>query len=166
MPTIRRPARETLTAVELDAGDVLLFDLTDGTAVTISLLGTGAQVIRTTLRELRAEEEGARTDYRFHCDLLINGARHRLEREVSTQRSFYEPWVIGGVRIWLDAVADILDFLTETHGDCRPGKQARFALQQADVPICPERVRPWCPLPRGGQCIEDCYRGEDCWLGA
>jgi hypothetical protein len=25
---------------------------------------------------------------------------------------------------------------------------------------------PWCPLPEGGLRIEDCYRGEDCWMGA
>ena len=164
--TIERKARETLTAVEMDRGEVLSFELASGRKVEIALASTSAHVTRTTLRELKVEEDGARTDYRFGCLLRIDGAEHRLEREVSTQRSFYEPWVIGGVRIWFDAVADIFDFLTETHGDCRPHKHARFALQDATLGICPEPLHPWCPLPEGGLRIEDCYRGEDCWLGA
>jgi hypothetical protein len=66
----------------------------------------------------------------------------------------------------LDAVADIFDFLLETHGECRPRKDARFAIQDASIRICPERLHPWCPLPPVGLKIENCYRGEDCWLGA
>ena len=70
------------------------------------------------------------------------------------------------MQIWFDAVDDIFEFLEETHGECRPAKHARFALQDATLRICPETLHPWCPLPEGGLRIEDCYRGEDCWLGA
>lgn len=166
MPTIRKRARDTLTAVEMDRGDVLEFSLTSGAVVVIELVSTRAEVTRTTLRQPGVEEEGARTDYRFRCTLRVDGQEHELEREVSTQRSFYEPWLLGGVRLWFDAVDDIFAFLTETHGECRPRRHARFALQQADLGICPEALHPWCPLPEGGLRIEDCYRGEDCWLGA
>jgi hypothetical protein len=166
MPRIRRTAKETLAAVEMDQGDVLEFKLKSGQVVTFELLSTSAEIFRTTLKKLRVEKRGARTDYRFGCALRINGAVHKLEREVSTEKSFYEPWVISGVRLWFDAVGDIFEFLTETHGDCRPGKKARFAIQDASLRICPELVHPWCPLPEGGLKIEQCYRGEDCWLGA
>ena len=163
---MERRAKSTLTAVEMDRGEVLDFGLFSGEVVRIELLSTSARVLCTSLTELKVEENGARTDYRFGCVLRVNGCEHVLEREVSTQRSFYEPWEIGGVRIWLDAVRNIFEFLVEAHGECRPRKQARFALQDAALGICPERLHPWCPLPEGGLRIEDCYRGEDCWLGA
>jgi len=159
-------ARPTLTAIEMDPGEAVEFRLLSGERVRIVLASTSAHVVRTTLGELKTGERGGRTDYRFGCVLEVNGIEHRLEREVSTRRSFYEPWVIAGVRIWFDAAADIFRFLNETHGECRPAKQARFALQDATLRICPDSLHPWCPLPEGGLRIEDCYRGEDCWLGA
>ncbi len=166
MDVYQKAAKDTLTAVELDHGDRLEFTLTSGDAVAIELHETEAEVTSTNIKELKVEEPGGRTDFRFHCTISVYGTRHRLEREVSSQRSFYEPWEIAGVRIWFDAVDDIFDFLEEAHGACRPGKNARFALQQADLGICPEPLHPWCPLPEGGLRIEDCYSGEDCWLGA
>ena len=163
---MRRRAKDTLTAIELDPGEFEEFELVSGAIVRIELVSTSARILRTTLKQLKVEEDGARTGYRFDCVLKINGHEHRLEREVCTQRSFYEPWVIDGVRIWLDAVRDIFDFLLETHGECRPRKQARLAIQDASLRICPEPLHPWCPLPEGGLRVEDCYRGEDCWMGA
>jgi hypothetical protein len=163
---MRRKAKDTLTAVELDRGEVEEFELVSGEVVRIELIATEAEILRTTLAELRVEEDCARTDYRFRCVLSINGREHTLEREVSTQKSFYEPWEIDGVRIWFDAVQDIFEFLTEAHGECAPHKHARFAIQDATLRICPEPLHPWCPLPEGGLKIENSYRGEDCWLGA
>jgi hypothetical protein len=159
-------AQDTLTAVEMDRGETLDFELESGDTVRIELVWTSARVLRTTLQTVGVPERAARTDYAFDCLLRVNGTLHRLEREVSTQRSFYEPWVIDGVRIWFDAVSDIFDFMLETHGDCRPNKHGRFAFQDATLRICPETLHPWCPLPEGGLRIEECYRGEDCWMGA
>lgn len=162
---IRKRAKDTLTAVEMNRGETLEFALASREIVRIELVSTAAEVISTTLKQLKVEEDAARTHYRFRCVLRINGAEHLLEREVPTQRSFYEPWCIAGVHIWFDAVNDIFQFLTETHGQCRPNKHARFAIQDATLGICPEPLHPWCPLPDGGLKIESCYRGEDCWLG-
>jgi len=162
----RRRAKATLTAVELDRGERLEFTLRSGRVVTIEPAATSAEIVRTTLKEPGKGEKAARTDYRFGCELLVDGQAHRLEREVSTQKSFYEPWQIAGVTIWLDAVSDIFGFLNEAHGECRPRRHARLALQDATLGICPEPLAPWCPLPEGGLRIEQCFRGEDCWLGA
>jgi hypothetical protein len=163
---MQRTAKNTLTAVELDNGETLDFTLASGRTVHFELVATAARVLRTTLRELKVEEPGGRTDYAFSCTLRVDGREIVLEREVSTQRSFYEPWEVAGVRIWFDAVAEIFDLLTETHGECRLRKRARFGLQDATLRICPDLLHPWCPLPEGGLRIENCYRGEDCWLGA
>ncbi len=167
MPRVRRRAKDTLTAVELNHGEVLEFTLASGAVTTIELVDTSAEVTRTTLRQRGVEEPGGRTDYRFRCQLKVNGEAVELEREVATQRSFYEPWELGGVRLWFDAVQAIFAFLHDTHGGgCQPTRHARFALQDAALGICPEPLHPWCPLPPGGLRIEQCYRGEDCWLGA
>lgn len=173
---LRRQATDTLTAVEMMHDDTLQFRLLDGRTAAIELLDTGAEILHTTLKEPGIEEPGAETTYGFWADFRIDGAAVRMEREVGTQTSFYEPWNVGGMRIWLDAVDAIFDFLRETHGPCRlqencahsspPRRHARLALQDAAARICPEAVLPWCPLPDGGLRIEECYRGEDCWMGA
>jgi hypothetical protein len=173
---VPRKAKDTLTAVELFTKDVLEFTLLDGTVRRITVLDTGAEIMETTLEELKVEVNAAVTTYRFWCDIGVDGETHRLEREVGTQKSFYEPWEIAGIRLWLDAVDDIFDFVLETHGFCRLGESrsahqpprmnVRFALQDASARICPETLHPWCPLPNGGLKIEMCYRGEDCWMGA
>lgn len=172
---LRRQAKATLSAVEMIHGDALEFRRLDGDVVVIELIDTGAEIMDTTLKEPGVEEPGAKTTYRFWADFRLNGDAVRLEREVGTQASFYEPWNIGGIHIWLDAVDAIFEFMRETHSPCRlqencslsspPRRQARLAVQDASARICPEVVQPWCPLPEGGLRIEDCYRGEDCWMG-
>lgn len=163
---MKRRAKDTLTALEMNRGEFEEFELFDGRVVRLELVATAARVVRTTLKQLKVEEKAGRTDYTFSCVLRVNGREHTLEREVSTQRSFYEPWEIDGLHIWFDAVDNIFEFLQETHGECRPRKHARFAIQDASRRICPEKLHPWCPLPAGGLRIENCFRGEDCWLGA
>ena len=163
---IRKQARDTLTPVEMDRGDVLEFTLRSGQTRRVTLRETHAEVIRTTVAELKTEEPKGRTDYQFTCRLDVDGQEHTLWREVSTQASFYEPWTIAGMRIWFDAVDDIFELVAEAHGRCRPHKHARLAVQDAELEICPERVHAWCPLPPGGLNIRDCYNGEDCWMGA
>jgi hypothetical protein len=174
--TIYRKAKDTLTAVEMFHGEVLEFTRCDGTLCKLRLNDTGARILTTTLQVPGVCEYGAQTTYAFWAHLTIDGCDHVLERVVGTQGSFYEPWLISGLRIWLDAVDAIFDFLQETHGRCRPGSihmegrpshyHARFAMQDATLRICPELVHIWCPLPEETLRIEDCYRGEDCWLGA
>lgn len=173
---IERSATDTLTPVQMHHRDEIHFRRCDDVVITIEVIDTGAEIIDTTLEELGVEEPGARTTYRFWADMEINGSAIRYEREVGTQKSFYDPLEIDGVRIWLDAVEAIFDFMRETHGPCRPRancsrrlparRQARIVLQDASQRICPEKLSPWCPLPENGLDIADCYRGEDCWLGA
>jgi hypothetical protein len=164
---LERIARETLTAVELDHGDVLLFTLASGQTRRIEVKRTAAWVYHSTLKEPKKEQSGAVTNYRFNCTLLIDGHSVTLNREVATQQSFYQPWELFGMRIWFDAVDDIFNFLVETHGVCRPRKKLRLAVQDATKRICPVLLHPWCPLPEGDSLrIQDCYNGEDCWMGA
>lgn len=164
---VRRKAKDTLTAIELNRDETLEFTLKDNTVWKMKIVSTHAEVISTNLKTLKVEDPKGKTDYRFSCHVLINDKPYVFEREVATQKSFYEPWVIDGVTIWFDAVDDIFEnILTETHGVCRPARHARFALQDTRYGICPEKLHPWCPLPEGGLKIEMCYRGEDCWLGA
>ena len=177
MPEItRRKAKDTITVVEILHGDILEFTRLDGTLCVFKLNKTGARIVNTTLKTPGICENGARTIYTFWAEVTIDGKEHRLERIVGTQDSFYEPWVIAGLRIWLDAVDDIFTFLEETHGSCglgglfsadRPPRyHARFAIQDYMARICPDLLHIWCPIPEKTLRIEDCYRGEDCWLGA
>jgi len=162
---IEKAARETLTAVELDVGDELRFELADGTTRSIVLEKTWAKVHSTTLKQLGVAELGARTVCQFTCQVLIDGHQVQLARWVGNQRSFYEPAELFGMRIWFDASAALFDLLKESHGACKPRKAARFAVQDAARRICPVLLHPWCPLPEGGLRIEDCYDGADCWMG-
>lgn len=160
-------ARETITPVEMNRGDTMEFILSDGTARDIKLLETHAELLFTTLDSTTLpleERRGGRTFIEFSCTLDIDGRRHELRRELPTMRSFYDPWEIGGMQIWFDAVDDVFQLLTETHGDCRPNKDARFAVQDTTRRICPPPLHPWCPLPDPMD-INRCYASQDCWLG-
>ena len=171
--TLHKTAKDTLTPFELNYGDTLEFRKADGSTVSLTLLKTGAEVVSTELESFDKLVEGAKTVYRFFCDIEVNGKRHRLEREVPTQKSFYEPWEFDGVNLWFDAVSDSYKvdggFLVENdagHGlFTKPRKKAKFAVQDATLEICPETLHPWLPLSESGLKIEDCYRGEDCWMG-
>ncbi len=167
MPIVKKRAKDTLTAIELNKGETLEFTLLNKQIVTIEVLNTKAEIFHTTLKEVLKAERGAVTNIRFWVDLKINQKTITLEREISTQKSFYEPTTIEGVTIWFDAVKDIFNFLHENHGDCKPNKDLRLAILDASLDrICPEKLLPWCPLPENTLRIEDCYRGEDCWMGA
>ncbi len=154
---IRREAKDTLTAVELNRGETLRFRLINGQIRELTLHETSAEIL--------LKGEGG-TLYHFTCTVTIDGHKMLMERYVGSQESFYEPYVINGMRIWFDAVTDIFNFLREVHGKCKPSKDARFAIADASIPICPEEVKTWCPLGREFIDIKDCYNGDDCWLGA
>jgi len=155
--TVRREARDTLSAVELNCGETLHFKLLTGQVRELTLRKTSAEILL---------KDKAATLYHFTCHVTVDGHEMLMERYVGCQESFYEPCVINGMRIWFDAVSDIFDFLRETHGKCKPGKQARFAIADASLRICPDEVKPWCPLARDFIDIKDCFNGDDCWLGA
>lgn len=72
-----------------------------------------------------------------------------------------------GLRVWLDATSEISDFLGE-HGSTKSyfvKKACRLVIWDASARICPPLIHPWCPLPKGGLRVNDCYRGEDTWMG-
>jgi hypothetical protein len=162
----KRRAKPTLSAVEMNHGDELSFTLVNGNCVEMKLLDTGARILHSTLKTPGQYTWRGRVDYSFHCELEINGRPVRIEREIPTSRSFYEPLTIDGMTLWFDAALAIFEFLREEHGPCRPHRHARFAMQDASLSIAPEKIHPWCPLPPGGLNINDCYHGDNCWLGA
>jgi hypothetical protein len=177
---LERTAHETITAVELDHGDELRFTLRSGDVTTIKLVSTRATVDSTSVPyPLAGRTErpdlikpwtletnfAARIVLRMHCTLLVNDRHVELVRWVGNQRSFYEPWIVGGVRLWFDAADALFEWLSENHGACRPRKAARFALQDVTLRICPPLLHPWCPLPSESLRIADAYAGSDCWMG-
>lgn len=164
--TLRREAAATLTAVEMDCGDTLLFTLRNGQTRRMVLEATHAAILQTNLKTLKKARGGGATLYHFTCRIRLDGHPMALERYVGAQQAFYEPYVVNGVRLWFDAVADIFDFLTEEHGACKPRRDARFVLHDATEPVCPEEVLLWCPNEGNYIDMHDCYDGDDCWLGA
>jgi PKD repeat protein len=163
--SIRRTAKDTITAIDMNVGDTLYFTLRSGDVRVFTLLGTHARLIYTNLDRVKDGRPGGATILHFSCEARVDGHVITLERFVGSQESFYVPYVINGVRIWFDAVAEIFEFLNEDHGLCRPSKQARFAISDAKDRICPDVLRTWCPLPSNTLDISDCYNGDDCWLG-
>ncbi|HUT32255.1 MAG TPA: PKD domain-containing protein [Planctomycetota bacterium] len=164
--TLQRQAKDTLTAVELNHGDTLRFTLRNGQTRTLLLEQTAAKVLVTNLKELKKARGGGGTLLHFTARVRVDGQPMTMERYVGSQESFYEPYVVNGMRVWFDAVADLFDFVTEKHGECKPAKQARFAVQDATLPICPQEIQPWYPNDKQFIAIRDCYSGDDCWLGA
>lgn len=170
---LARTAKETLTPFHLDHGDVLNFTLRDGRTTEIKLMDTSARVLERDSTPGTHRFAGDIVSYGFNCDLSIDGNDVRLERVVGTQDSFYEPYEQDGVRLWFDAVSDSFTdnggFMVEKDWErgflCKPDRKARFAIQDASLPICPEPIAMWYDNPDRRMRIEDCYNGEDCWMG-
>lgn len=162
---LRLTAKPTLTPVELDPGESVAFTLDCGRTVTLELLDTHAEVLLTNLKDTMVEDRKGGTVLRFACTLRVDGQPLELERYLCVQQSFYEPVVVNGLRIWFDAVDKIFHHIIESHGPCRPRKAARFALQDAARPPCPEVLAMWCPRETPYIDIRECYNGDDCWLG-
>ncbi len=165
MSEIYRQARDTLTAIELDRGDTLHFRLRNGEVRTLTLEDTSAAFILTNIDRYGENHPLGRSMYHFACHVRIDGQPMMMERYVCSQETFYEPYVINGMRIWFDAVADIFTLIKETHGACRPSKQARFAIQDMTLSICPQELQSWCPDEGNFIDIERCYNGDDPWMG-
>lgn len=162
---IQLAANGTIDIVEMDIGDTLEYRLRSGEIRTFVLNKTNAGIIYTNLEKPKEGVPGGATVYHFTCELVVDGCPMVLERYVGCQESFYEPYVINGVRIWFDAVADLYDFMVEGHIKTKPKKQARFAICDMTERICPDELKPWIPLPPDTLDIKDCYCADDCWLG-
>ncbi len=164
--TIERRAGHTLTAVELDRGDTLRFTLARGKTRELTAEDTWAEVVLTNLENTRKGRPGGGTIYRFGCRMRIDGQPMTMIRYVPVQKSFYEPYVVNGVRIWLDGVREIGELFNENHGACVPRKAVRLALQDATLPICTyEAIRPWYPSRTSRLDVHACYNGDDTWMG-
>ena len=168
-----REAKQTLTPIQLDHGDTLRFILRDGRACELTLTATSAEVIERDYRRYGYEAAGDISAYAFDCDILLNGRPVHLRRYVGTQQSFYEPYLQDGIRIWFDAVSAAFrecgGFMAEKDWRmrllCMPNRHARFAVQDARLPICPEPLAMWYPAHGSTLDIRNCYNGEDCWMG-
>jgi hypothetical protein len=158
-------AGASLRAIEIDCGERCVFITDDGQEHGIVLISSDAKVYSSTLADTHQPQFGARTVCQMHVVLQIDGHQVELVRYVGNDKSFYQPWELFGLRLWFDANQDLFDHLLENHGACKPRKRARFAIQDARRRICPVLLHPWCPLPEGGLRIEQCYNGDDCWMG-
>lgn len=173
-----RRAKPTLTPIELDPEDTVRFILDDGTPWEMTLLATSAAVLERLPKPVADDEHfgGDVKVYGFTAVVQVNGTQHTLAREVGSQRSFYEPWVIDGVRLWFDAARCAFIHPPATQGVihekdwahrhiCSPMRAGRFVMQQADRPIAPEPIGKWFDGQQPVPDIRQCYRGEDCWMG-
>jgi PKD repeat protein len=192
--TYIRKAKETITPVALNYGEVLRYTRNDGIALTIELKSTSAKILYTNRDKIPRDESGndrgnmyrARLLYEITADILVNGLPMTMRKYVGSQESFYEPYVINGVRIWFDAVSDLFEedggFLNTYRGgagliiDGKPNKKARFVLHDMSSRICPGDIKPWFI---DGEDMDDnfiykenfidigrSFNGDDCYLGA
>lgn len=159
---IELEAKDTLTALEMDHGDELRFRLRDGRRFTLVLDDTDAAIVE------RVTPGGI--VYRFGARVHVDGQPMTLRRYVCSQECFYEPYVVDGVRIWLDTVRDVFDLIPIRYPrkgnlQCLPRKAARLAIQDATLRICPQETHPWIDDERNRLDVGACYNGDDCYLG-
>ncbi len=162
MPVVKLQAKDTLTALEMNRGDMLAFQLRDGRVFRLILEDTDAAIVE------RVEPGGI--VYRFEARVRVDGQPMTLCRYVCCQECFYEPYVINGVRLWLDTAQDVFDLIPVRYPrkgnlQCVPRKHARLALQDATLRICPQETRPWIDDRQNSLDVGRCYNGDDCYLG-
>ncbi len=166
---LRLAARDTLTGFEMDHGDVLKFTLRSGETRTMSLEGTEARVLLTNLREFKKPRPDGGMLYEMAARVRIDGHALRLSRYISAQETFAEPYVVNGMRLWLDSVDDVFAFLADNHGGnagCRLNKRARFAVNDARDRLAPVALRAWYPIRTWFLDIGNSYNGDDPHMGA
>lgn len=155
-------AKDTITALEMNRGDTLRFTLRNGQTRTLVLKDTVADIVE------RVEPGGI--VYRFECRVQVDGQPMTLRRYACSQECFYEPYVVNGMRIWPDIVKDVFDLIPVRYPkkgnlQCVPRKDARFAIQDATLRICPEETQPWLDERQNRIDVGRCYNGDDSYLG-
>ncbi|WP_031529849.1 PKD domain-containing protein [Dyadobacter crusticola] len=168
--TIFRKAKATLTPIEMNKEDTLKFTLRNGEIRTMVLKEISSDVIITNLGKLREDQPGGATLYHFTCQVLMDGHLMKMERYVGSQESFYEPYVINGMRVWFDGVNSIGQIIKDEHGgkssESVPHKHARFAVTDMTSRIAPSKLYPMFPSSENFLRISNSYNGDDCWMGA
>ena len=103
-----RVRKATMTPVELAHGETLVYESGDGETLELKLTGTAARILYTNRERILRDESGndrgnmyrARLLYTYTINLEVNGIPMTMRRYVGSQESFFEPYVINGVRIW------------------------------------------------------------------
>ena len=95
---IRREAKGTMSVIDMDIGDVLEYRLSSGEVRTLILNSTAADIVYTNLEKPEEAVPGGATVYQFTCEITVDGAAMTMQRYVGCQESFYEPYVINGMR--------------------------------------------------------------------
>jgi len=140
MPAIKLRAKDTLTALEMNHGDMLQFRLRNGRVFRLTLEATDATIVE------RVDPGGI--VYQLEARVRVDGLPMTLRRYACSQECFYEPYVINGVRLWLDTVRDVFDLIPVRYPrngnlQCVPRKHARFALQSISIRTATSTV--WRP---------------------
>lgn len=156
--TLQLVTRDTLQVAELQHGDTLQFRLKNGQERKFRLKNTSARII---------ERPRGGVIYSFDCELVADGQPLLLRRYVCSQETFYEPWVINGVRMWLSSSKSVFDLVPIRYPEAHDKLDADLilAVQDASLPICPEPMQPWFPIKEHFIDVGTCYNGDDPWLG-
>ncbi|MBX3180232.1 MAG: PKD domain-containing protein [Candidatus Hydrogenedentes bacterium] len=160
-----RAALDTLTPVELNRGDELQFTLRNGETRTLALEATSARILLTNLPETGTAFHEGQTVYEMTCRVRIDGQSMEMRRYVPVQEALYEPYIGNGLRIWFDGVRDIQAFLNDNHGGGMPRTDARFAVQDMTLPVCPQPLRAWYPNADNYIDTAESYNANDVWMG-
>lgn len=162
---INLSSKETITVVELNAGDKLNYTLSSGRIISLELLDFRTDILLTSLDTLKKTDASEITIFSMTCTLRIDGEVMEMVRYIPVQETYYKPYVVNGLNIWFDALKELKNYFNENHGNCLPSKDARFAVQDAGKQICPQELSNWWHDPANMVYIEDGYMGEDSWLG-
>ena len=162
-------ARDTVSAFELNRGDTVHYRLRNGQVRTLVLEQTSARILLTNLRKPRTAQPDGGTLYEMRARVRIDGHPLDLVHYVGAQESFAVPYVINGMRLWLDAVKDALNLMSDNHGGvagCAMSFEARFAANDVRDAVAPVALHQWYPLKRPFLDIADSYNGDDPYFGA
>ncbi len=154
-----------LKAVELDPGDTLRYPLRNGQVREFVLQRTAARPIFSWDNPDNKWRSGR--IYQMEAELLCDGQPLRLQRIVSAQQSYYEPYHLNGVTVFFDAVSDIKAFIQDNHGSSGsrsfPRKKCRLAFIEMGDAFASQPLRPWLPLAENYLDVTQSYEGADTW---
>lgn len=160
-------AQDTITPVEVNCGDSILYTLSSGFTNRLEVVDCVCRVVETNKQDLTSDFPPGGTLLKLVCKVKINGFAAVLVKYIGSQESFYQPYVINGMQLWLDNAKCLFEVIPENHGACGVHRDVRLVLHDNALPICPQQLTDWCELY--GKTVLDigeCYNGDDCYLGA
>lgn len=85
----------------LNYGDEIKYELASGETIHLKVIDSNVEVIFSTVDLPNERKFNDASIFKMECTTLIDGQEMSMVRYVPVQESFYEPYNVNGIRIYI-----------------------------------------------------------------